>query len=414
MVNIKNLILSAAALAGQSLAGERTAAGKYIVTLKLGITSSKFDGHMKWINRIHAQANPGSVYSGVEYLYDGSYGFSGYSGSFDEPTLAEIRSSEDVEAVEQDQVWNLNWIQDESASERESPVAARWETTYTEQKNVTWGLATLSHRYSGAREYSYDSDAGLATYAYVVDTGIRDTHDEFEGRAHKAYSIFDQETDFVGHGTHVAGTIAGKTYGIAKKASIMAVKVFNGTAGLASDLLTGFNWAANDIIRNNRTEKAVINISAGGPASTAFNLAVDRASAHGVTTVSAAGNSGVDASAFSPASAQSSITVAAINSDWERARYTNFGPAVKIFAPGTMVVSASNKDDSSVVAMSGTSMASPHIAGLAIYIMSTQGITRVGPVTQHILSTATKDKVGGGTHGSPNLIGNNNVPGQWD
>ncbi|KHN98379.1 subtilisin-like protease [Metarhizium album ARSEF 1941] len=411
MSNVKRLFLSALALATPSLAGEGNRTdGKYIVTLKDGLSTSSFHSHMSWIKGIHAGVTVSAGHRGIERVYDGTYGFSGYAGQFEKETLAEIKASQDA-PVEQDKVWRLTWIRGDVGIEGQRHLKARQQnTTYMEQDDAPWGRAAVSHRHAGAQGYRYDAVAGEGTYAYVIDTGIRDTHSEFEGRVQKGYSAFDQDADSVGHGTHVAGIIAGKTYGVAKKASVVAVKVMDGESGMMSDILAGFDWAVKDVLTNKRADRAVINMSLGGPRSTAFNRAVDQASARGITTVVAAGNEAADAADSSPASAQGAVAVAAIDDDWRRARYSNFGPSVGIFAPGTMVLSASYQDDSSAVTISGTSMACPHIAGLAVYAMSTRGVAG-GPATRHLLSTATKGKVSD-SRGSPNLVGNNNVPGQ--
>lgn len=258
----------------------------------------------------------------------------------------------------------------------------------------------------------YSAVAGVDTYAYVIDTGIRITHKDFEGRATNAWSAFNSTEDNVGHGTHVAGTIGGKTYGVAKKTNLLAVKVFNSRSSSTSTILAGFNWAVNDIIKKDRTKKAVLNMSLGGPYSYSYNLAVDQASASGVLSVIAAGNSGKDASTTSPASAKSAVTVAALDKNWKIASFSNYGPVVDIFGPGVAITSAGFESDSSEAIMSGTSMACPHVVGLALYAISVDGVTGVSGVTNHLLSSGTKDKVQGTLRGTPNLLANNNNPEQ--
>ena len=179
----------------------------------------------------------------------------------------------------------------------------------TTQTGATWGLGTVSHRVKGSTSYIYDTNAGVGTYAYIVDTGIIPTHNEFEGRAVAAWTAFTgANLDTYGHGTHVAGTIGGKTYGVAKKASLQAVKVFQGSSSSTSIILAGFNWAVNDIISKSRQDKAAINLSLGGPYSASFNQAVESASSSGVLSIIAAGNDAEDASDGSPASAPSAVS----------------------------------------------------------------------------------------------------------
>ena len=148
-------------------------------------------------------------------------------------------------AVEEDQIWYLDAL--------------------TTQTGATWGLGSISHRRTQSTSYIYDSSAGQGTYAYVVDSGIQINHVEFEGRASRVYNAVSgvPDTDTLGHGTHVAGTIGSRAYGVAKKANLLSVKVFDGRTGSTSVILDGFDWAANDIISKRRTGVAVINMSLG-------------------------------------------------------------------------------------------------------------------------------------------------------
>lgn len=278
----------------------------------------------------------------------------------------------------------------------------------TTQSSSTWGLGTVSHRSSGYTSYIYDTAAGEGTYAYIVDTGIRATHNEFESRATAIWSAFSGDNaDTNGHGTHVAGTIGGKTYGVAKLATLLGVKVFQGDESTTSIILSGYNWAANHIVNNGRTAKAVINMSLGGDYSATFNNAVASASSSGVLTVVAAGNEAQSAANVSPASAASAITVGAIDSSWAIAYYSNYGTSLDIFGPGSSVLSAYYSSNSATATLSGTSMASPHIAGLALYGMSVEGVSGVSGVTSWLKSAGTANGVTGTLRSSPNLIGNN-------
>lgn len=255
----------------------------------------------------------------------------------------------------------------------------------------------------------YDSRAGEGTFAYVVDSGIRITHDDFEGRAENAFTAFAGiYTDIIGHGTHVSGTIGGKTYGVAKKTKLLNVKVFLGPTSSTAMILDGFNFAVNDIVTKGRTKVAAINMSLGGGKSDAFNDAVESASAQGVISIVAAGNDNKDACDGSPASAPSAITVGAIDKTWQIASYSNWGKCVDIFTPGTAILSTWWRTDTDTNTISGTSMATPHTVGLALYAMSVHGVSGVAAVTQFLIDTATKNGVLGDVHGAPNLIGNNN------
>lgn len=279
----------------------------------------------------------------------------------------------------------------------------------TTQTNAPWGLGSISHREPGSTDYIHDDNAGKDTFAYIVDSGIRATHVEFEGRASLGFSAFPEDkVDAIGHGTHVAGTIAGKTYGVAKKATIIAAKVFQGRTASTATILSGFNWAADDIVAKGRTKNAVINMSLGGPKSDIFDKAVESAAASGVLSVVAAGNENVDAGNSSPASTPSAITVGSVDSDWNISVFSNWGKVLDIFGPGTNIKSAWIRNDNDVNTISGTSMATPHIVGLALYAISVDGITGVKEITEHLLSSATKGVVKGDLHGSVNLLANNN------
>lgn len=157
-----------------------------------------------------------------------------------------------------------------------------------------------------------------------------------------------------------------------------------------------------------RTKSAAINMSLGGSKSTAFNNAVDSASAKGVLSIVAAGNEGQDAANVSPASAASAITVGAIDSDWAIAYFSNYGTTLDIFGPGVGILSAWYRSDTDTNTISGTSMATPHTVGLALNAISVNGASGVAGVTNHLKSTGTQDSVTGDLQGSPNVIGNNN------
>lgn len=306
-------------------------------------------------------------------------------------------------AVEEDRVWTLDFIQDEP--EQDAHLVKKALTTQT---SATWGLGTVSHRARGFTSYIYDTIAGTGTWAYIVDTGILATHSEFEGRALAAWTAFGSDNaDTAGHGTHVAGTIAGKTYGVSKKASVVAVKVFQGSQSTTAIILQGFNWAVNDIISKGRTTKSVVNLSLGGGYSAAFNNAIQSASSSGVLSVIAAGNEAQNAANVSPASAPSAVTVGAIDSNWAIASYSNYGTVLDIFGPGSAVLSAWYTSNSATNTISGTSMATPHIAGLALYGISVNGLSGVTAVTNWLKTTATSGKITGSLRSSPNLIGNN-------
>lgn len=362
--------------------------GKYIVTLKDNVD---LNSNIAWIEEVHKRSlarrqetDPDApAPAGIEKTYDMD-GLKGYAGAFDDNTIKELEASDDVDFIEQDQIWTINAL--------------------VTQQQSTWGLGTISSRRSGATSYTYDSTAGAGTYAYVVDTGINTAHVEFEGRASNGYNaVGGQFVDSVGHGTHVAGTIGSKTYGVAKKTNLIAVKVFAGESGSTSVILDGYQWAVNDIVNKGRKNKAAINMSLGGGYSATFNRAVATAYNNGVVTIVAAGNENTDAGDGSPSSAPQAITVAAIDSSWRRASFSNYGSVVDVFGPGVNILSTWIGSSTATNTISGTSMATPHVVGLAVYLMGLNNYSGPGAVADAIVSLSTKNAVTN-ANGSPNRI----------
>lgn len=330
--------------------------GKWIVTLKNGLEPSDVESHIHFASAAHARS--GSGFWGILKQWS-IKSWNGYSAHFDDATIEQIRHDSSVLAVEPDRVRHLLAL----------------ET----QPNAPWGLASISHRSPNGTNgttgsaYVYDSVAGEGQFAYIIDTGLLATHEEFEGsRAVLGYNAVDDTEfeDIDGHGTHVAGTICGKTYGVAKKATCVSIKVFNGGSATTETILEGYQWAVNNITAEGREASSVISMSLGGAKSEAENSAVEAAFEQGILTVVASGNEGQDASQVSPASAPSAITVGAADVNNVRADFSNWGDVVDIFAPGVDIESAWIGGDSQTNIISGTSMATPHVAGLVLYLKS--------------------------------------------
>ncbi|VUC31357.1 unnamed protein product [Clonostachys rosea] len=400
MANLRRLALSLAAFLPVALAApaavqkREVIPNKYIVTLKKDAGS--FDAHINWVNDIHARSLSRRDTNGVEQEFH-IENFNAYSGEFDEATIAEIRNSPEVLEVEEDQVWYVPEITKEDTVE----IQGRALVTQT---GATWGLGTVSHTSSGSTSYIYDDTAGQGTYAYIVDTGILATHNEFEGRASTGYNaVGGDDVDANGHGTHVAGTIGGKTYGVSKKTNLVAVKVFQGSSSSTSIVLAGYNWAVNDIISKSRQNIAAVSLSLGGSFSSSFNSAVNNAFASGVLSVVAAGNDNANAANYSPASAADAITVGSIASNWARSSFSNYGAVLDIFAPGTSILSSYIGSNSATATLSGTSMATPHVTGLVLYLLSLEGISS-SAIPARLTTLSTKDKVTSPGTGSPNRI----------
>ena len=267
----------------------------------------------------------------------------------------------------------------------------------TRQHPAPWNLARLSHRTHTRlnNEYTYHRTAGDGIPIYVLDTGIRLTHSTFSSPSRAIWGVnfipSSPDTDEDGHGTHVAGVIAGTTHGVAKRALVIAVKVLDrsGTGSMAG-LVRALDWAVADARRRGGLGRAVVNMSVSGEYSQAVNDAVAAAVREGVTVVVAAGNDGADVKGVSPGSAEMALTVGAVDERDERAAISNWGVGVDIFAPGVGIVSAYNGSDVAEETMSGTSMAAPHVAGLAAYFIAKEGLSGSAKVMERILSVATK------------------------
>jgi aqualysin 1 len=276
-------------------------------------------------------------------------------------------------------------------------------TTQATQSPVTWGLDRIDQRNLPLSNSFTYTRTGSGVHAYIIDTGIRATHVEFTGRVGAGRDIVGNDNDpndCNGHGTHVAGTVGGTTYGVAKAVTLHAVRVLNcAGSGSNSGVIAGIDW-----VRLNHVKPAVANMSLGGGASTATDQAVANAVAAGVTMVVAAGNSNANACNYSPARAPSAITVGATTSTDARASYSNFGTCVDIFAPGSSITSAWRTSNTATNTISGTSMASPHVAGVAALYLA--GNTGASPATvaNALIANATTGVVTGAGTGSPNRL----------
>ncbi|PTA68460.1 S8 family peptidase [Deinococcus arcticus] len=314
----------------------------------------------------------------IQHLY--SVALNGFAAKLNPENLQKLQADPRVKYIEQDGVMHAT----------------------ATQTGATWGLDRIDQRSLPLNgSYVYNA-TGSGIRAYIIDTGINTAHSNFGGRAVWGTNTTGDgnNSDCQGHGTHVAGTVGGSTWGVAKGATLVAVKVLNCQgSGSNSGVIAGVNWALN----NKGTAKAVANMSLGGGYSQAVNDAVNNAASRNLVMVVAAGNENQNACNVSPASAASAITVGSTTNTDARSSFSNFGSCVDIFAPGSNITSTWIGSTSATNTISGTSMASPHVAGAAVLKLAA-GNSTTSSVTSAIINTATTGKVTGAGTGSPNRL----------
>ena len=278
-------------------------------------------------------------------------------------------------------------------------------TTTAIQNSAPWGLDRIDQQALPLSTTYDDGDfQGANTKSYVVDSGIDPSNTDFEGRVATGYDAVQDglgSGDCNGHGTHVAGTIGSKTFGVAKKTTLIPVRVLDcAGSGLYSSVIAGLNWIAGNYIPG---EPAVVNMSLGGPASSTLDEAVNNLISKGLSVVVAAGNDNLNACDYSPARTPDAITVGATNTDDSRASYSNFGSCLDIFAPGTSIPSTWLGVNYYAI-LSGTSMAAPHVAGVIVRFLAQYPGLSPAQVTKSIKTSSTKNLVTSGGTGSPNRL----------
>lgn len=363
-------------------------------------------------------------------------GLSGYTGYFSSELIDEIRKRDEIEYVEADQIMytmNVNFkpkntkkimkeflgpakLMKSKKPEKKSILESK--SSLMTQEDAPWGLKRLSKATDKSLKsifaleqdsYMYPSSAGKDVDVYIIDTGINVEHEDFEGRAKwgKTIPLFDLDIDGNGHGTHCAGTIGSKTYGVAKKANLIAVKVLRTSGfGTNSDVIKGVEWVAKQHRKNSRKgRQSAANMSLGGGRSLTLEKVVDRAVESGVHFAVAAGNDAEDACDYSPAAASGPITVGASTSADTMAYFSNFGKCVDIFAPGLDIKSTWIGSKDAVNTISGTSMASPHVAGvLALYLG--EGTWTPKALKEEMKNRALKKAIQTVPFDTPNLLVN--------
>lgn len=348
--------------------------GSYIVMLK----------DSKGANSVKAQGKDlAKEYGGkVNRTYDSAInGFSLKGASAQE--ARELAADSSVEKVVQNHTFKIN---------------------ETQENPPSWGLDRLDQEAPEAdNKYTYPDTAGEGVTAYIIDTGVRTTHKDFGDRASSGFDAVDNDDDASdghGHGTHVAGTVAGDTFGVAKKAKIVAVRVLDDQgSGTTEQVVAGIDW-----VTENAEGPSVANMSLGGPKDEALDAAVQKSIDAGITYGLAAGNESADADGSSPARVKDAITVAASDDKDAQADFSNFGPLVDIYAPGVDIVSAGITDDNATDTMSGTSMAAPHVTGAAAVFLGDNADAKPADVAKGLTDGALSDVITNPSEGTANKL----------
>lgn len=360
--------------------------GNYIVVYKDNVTPTEGNRH---IDSVRSERG-----ARIKHVYESA--LKGFAAQLSDASVASLRANPKVAYIEQEQEFTADDIDGLEALD-------------IAQAGATWGLDRIDQKNLPLNSVFNYTRTGKGVNAYVIDTGVLQTHTEFGGRAVKGFDAVTSggaASDCNGHGTHVAGTIGSKTYGVAKEVKLIAVRVLdcNGS-GSTSGVIAGIDW-----VRRNAVKPAVANMSLGGGASTALDSAVVAAINAGITFAIAGGNSNANACNYSPARVTAAITVGATTSTDARASYSNYGTCLDIFAPGSSIKSTWNTSTTAVNTISGTSMATPHVAGAAALYLQSYPTASPATVRNALVNAATLNKVIGSGTGSPNVLLCANAP----
>jgi subtilisin family serine protease len=336
--------------------------GQYIVVLKDEVQSTSEKAKSK------AERKGGKLKHAYAAVLNG------FAAELSDEAVADMRLDPEVAYIEQDQTYSVD----------------------ATQTGATWGIDRIDQRnrpLSGT--YTYTS-TGAGVRVYIIDTGINPSHTQFGGRASTVYG----SNDCHGHGTHVAGTVGGSTYGVAKGALIRGVRVLGCTgSGSTSGIVAGMDW-----VRVNHIKPAVANMSLGGGFSSSLNSAANNLSNAGVFVAVAAGNSNANACNYSPASASNVTSVMSSTSSDVKSSFSNWGSCTHLYAPGSSITSAWYSSNTATNTISGTSMASPHVAGVAALYKASFGDAASSTIRTWLINNSTANVISGNPSGTPNRL----------
>ena len=349
-------------------------ADSYIVVLKDGVADRSAD--------VAAKADGLASRFGGKVSRSFSTALNGFSVHMSEANAKKLAADSSVDYVQANQKFHATEVQDDPPS---------------------WGLDRVDQRdLPGDKKYNYSTKAENVT-AFVIDTGVRASHKTFEGRVSGGYDAIDNDDnpdDGYGHGTHVAGTIGGAEYGLAKGVKITPVRVLGDDgSGTTEQVVAGIDW-----VTANHSGPSVANMSLGGPVDQALDDSVKGAIEGGVPFVVAAGNDSKDADTQSPARVETAITVAASDDADNQADFSNFGKLVDLYAPGVDITSSWNDSDTGTDTISGTSMATPHVVGAAALYLADHPDASPADLATALTEAATPDKIQNPSEGTPNKL----------
>lgn len=366
LVALAVAVVSALALSSTTRAADPRA--DYIITFKPSVSNAKGVAAVKAVG-----GSPFFVYQ---------HALNGVAVSLPSSAVDKLRNRPEIALIEAD-----------------GPVRA----IATQSPVPSWGLDRIDQASGTDGAYTYDQ-TGSGVTAYIIDTGILETHREFGGRVRKGFSAFKDKrgsTDCNGHGTHVAGTVGGSSVGVAKAVNLVAIRVLDCRgSGSWSGVAAGIDWAVRDHVSG----PAVANLSLGGGYSASVNTAVANLVRDGVVVAVAAGNETSNACNTSPASEPTALTVGATNSGDVLASFSNYGSCLDLFAPGVNIYSSVHSSTSAYATYSGTSMASPHVAGVAALIWSSKTAASASEVSAALIAKTTSGVVIGDLKGSANRL----------